>query len=179
MGASAMRHEVLTWNQIDKIVDLLLPQFRGSFDAMLMITRGGIIPGGLLSEALGLRYVLTASVRFPEQMKTPDVPSSLEPSKLLAWPEFLEFPRTDLLAGRRVLVVDDVWGSGRTVNAVRGRVESAGGRPEVCVFHYKPSRSLFKQAEPEYYAAVTDAYIVYPWEPRRDRDRDVIAWNPG
>lgn len=174
-----MRQEVLTWNDIDKIVDMLIPQFRGAFDAMLLITRGGIIPGGLLSEALGLHYILTASVRFAEQHTVLEVPSSLEPPKLLAWPEFLEFPRTELLAGRRVLVVDDVWGSGRTINAVRSRVEGAGGRPETCVFHYRPASSLFKQAQPDYYAAITDAYIVYPWESRRDRDRKLMAWNPG
>jgi len=174
-----MRQEVLTWNDIDKIVDMLIPQFRGAFDAMLMITRGGIVPGGLISEALGLRDILTASVRFAEQHASLEVPSSLEPPKLLAWPEFLEFPRTELLAGRRVLIVDDVWGSGRTINAVRGRVESAGGRPEICVFHYKPASSLFKQTQPDYYAAITDAYIVYPWEPRRNRTRDLIGWKPG
>ncbi len=170
-----MRQEALTWNDIDRIVDRLVPQFRGTFDAMLMITRGGIVPGGLVSEALGLTYILTASVRFPEQIKVPEIPLTLDPPKLLAWPEFLEFPRDDLLRGRRVLVVDDVWGSGRTANAVKGRVAGAGGRPEMCVFHYNPHRSLFKSIEPEYYAAITEAYIVYPWEAHRDRGRGVVG----
>ncbi len=166
-----MRQEVLTWHDIDKVIDCLLPQFHGTFDAMLMITRGGIVPGGLLGEALNLRYILTASVRFVDAVKVPEVPASLEPPKLLAWPEFLEFPADKLLADRRVLVVDDVWGSGRTISAVRGRVVAAGGKPELCVFHYNPYRSLFKSTAPDYYAAITDAYIIYPWESRRDRDR--------
>jgi hypoxanthine phosphoribosyltransferase len=170
-----MRQEVLTWHDVDKAVDYLVPQFHGTFDAMLLITRGGIIPGGLIAEAINNRYILTAAVRFPDQVKSPEVPESVEPSRLLAWPEFLEFPAHALLAGRRVLVVDDVWGSGRTITAVKGRVVAAGGQPELCVFHYNPHRSLFKQAEPDYYAAITDAYIVYPWEVRRDRDRFGMA----
>jgi hypothetical protein len=30
--------------------------------------------------------------------------------------------------------------------------------------HYKPGASLFPNHKPTYYAALTDAYIVYPWE---------------
>jgi hypothetical protein len=57
-----------------------------------------------------------------------------------------------------------VWGSGRTIAAVTGRIAAADGRPATCVFHYNPYRSLFSKAQPDYYGAITDAYIVYPWE---------------
>lgn len=160
-----MRREVLTWADVDALIDHLIPQFAGEFDAMLIITRGGIIPGGLISEALDLRYILTAAVRFPKTPRPgPDVHPVAEPPKLLTWPEFLQFPEDELLVGRRTLIVDDVWGSGRTITAVKGRVEAAGGYPELCVLHYNPYRSLFPKHAPNYYAAITDAYIVYPWE---------------
>lgn len=152
----SMRQEVLMWTDVDKLVDELLPQIRGSFDSMLMITRGGLVPGGILAEALDIRHVLTAAVRFPEMEE-----------KMLAWPTFLQFPEDELLRGRRVLIVDDVWGSARTINTVRGRVESAGAYPAVAVLHYKPAESLFKSKKPDYFAAVTDAFIVYPWETHR------------
>ncbi len=148
-----MRQEVMTWNDVDKLIDGLLPQMSGSFDSMLMITRGGLVPGGMLAEALDIRHVLTAAVRFPEMEE-----------KMLAWPTFLQFPEDELLRGRRVLIVDDIWGSARTINTVRGRVEAAGAYPAVSVLHYKPAESLFKSRKPDYFAAVTDAYIVYPWE---------------
>ena len=164
-----MRREILAWEDVDKLVDVLRPQFRGSFDAMLMITRGGIIPGGLLAEALDLKYTLTAAVRFPG--------SDLPIPKLAALPEFFQFPDDHLLEGRRVLVVDDVWGSGRTITAVKDRVEAAGGRPATCVFHFNPYRSLFTKAEPTYYGAITDAHIVYPWELDRGID-PILAREP-
>ncbi len=156
-SSGPVRHEVLVWEDIDKLMDVLIPQIKSvpSFDVLLVITRGGIIPGGLVAEALDIRTVLTAAVNFP---------SEIQPAKLLALPNFLQFPEDQLLAEQRVLIVDDVWGSGRTSTAVRGRVEAAGGLPAACVFHFNPYRSLFTRAEPEFYGAVTDAYIVYPWE---------------
>ncbi len=163
-----MRQENLTWDEVDKLVDVLTPQFRGRFDAMLMITRGGIVPGGLLAEALDIKYILTAAVRF-----TMDLPNV----KLAAWPEFLQFPEDAVVTGRRTLVVDDVWGSGRTITAVKDRLEGAGARPETCVLHFNPYRSLFTKAEPNYYAAITDAHIVYPWEIDRGVD-PIMAREP-
>lgn len=151
-----IRHEVLTWADVDKLVDIILPSLKsaGSFDAMILITRGGIIPGGLLAEALSIRHLLTAAVDFP----------STESAGLMAWPTFLQFPDENVLRGRRTLIVDDVWGSGRTSTAVRGRTQAAGATPFTCVLHYNPYRSLFSKAEPDFYAAITDAFIVYPWE---------------
>jgi hypoxanthine phosphoribosyltransferase len=77
------------------------------------------------------------------------------------------FPENELLRARRTLVVDDVWGSGRTITAVKNRVSGAGGLPFTCVLHFNPYRSLFGTTRPDYYAAVTDAHIVYPWEINR------------
>lgn len=161
------RREVLTWTDVDALVDHLIPQFHGTFDALLMITRGGIVPGGLIAEALDIRYVLTAAVQFSNVVQ-----------KTLSWPEFLQFPADALLQGKRVLVVDDVWDSGRAIMAVKGRVEQAGGIPEFAVLHYKPKESLFPKEAPHYYAALTDAWIVYPWETNR-RPRSVPLTHPG
>ena len=163
------RRELLTWEDVVRLIDHLLPQFRTDFDAMVMITRGGIIPGGVLSDALNIERVLTAAVDFPFVAKR-------QAAKLLAWPQFVQFPEDRLLRGLRVLVVDDVWGSGRTITAVKNRVSAAGGLPSTCVLHFNPSRSLFSQARPEYYAATTDAYIIYPWEIPRGTDK--VLLNP-
>lgn len=167
-----MRQEILSWTEVDRLIDALLPQFRGNFDAMLMITRGGLVPGGMLCEALEIKTVLIAAVDFPGETQAGAA------SKLMAWPNFLQFPDEALLRERRVLVVDDVWGSGRTITAVKNRVEAAGGTPELCVLHYNPKRSLFTKSLPTYYAAFTDAYIVFPWEIDRGGPEAVPAGMP-
>lgn len=159
-----MRREVLTWHNVDKLIDHLIPQFEREYDSIVIITRGGIIPGGMLAESMGITHVLTAAVDFPHE-------ADRERSKLFAWPQFLQFPASDKLAARRALIIDDVWGSGRTITTVKNRVSAAGGLPSTCVLHFNPNRSLFGTTRPDYYAAVTDAYITYPWEIDRGPDR--------
>lgn len=162
------RREVLTWRDVDRLIDHLLPQFRREFTAMLMITRGGLIPGGMLAEAMNITHLLTAAVDFPSQ-------SEQEQNKLMVWPDFIQFPADELLRGRPTLIVDDVWGSGRTITAVKNRVSSAGGFPETCVMHFNPYRNLFGKVRPDYYAAITDAYIIFPWEIDRGPDKAILG----
>ncbi len=157
-----MRREVLTWSDVDKLIDHLIPQFEGEFQSMVLITRGGIVPGGMLAEALKLDTILTAAVDFPAEMEL-----EKQKGRLLAWPKFLQFPDNELLLGKRILVVDDVWGSGRTITAVKNRISGASGVPSTCVLHFNPYRSLFGTVRPDYFAAITDAFIVYPWEINR------------
>lgn len=158
------RREILSWEDVDKLIDHLIPQFETDFDAMLIITRGGIIPGGLLAESMEIKDVLIASVDFPAEIER-------EQSKLFAWPKFFQFPADDLLETKRILIVDDVWGSGRTITTVKNRVSAAGGVPYTAVMHFNPHRNLFGTARPDYYAAITDAYIIYPWEIDRGLDK--------
>lgn len=153
-----LRHEMLTWGDVDQLIDILVPQIRsvGTLDAMVLITRGGVIPGGMLAEALHIEHLLTAAVDFPGTS-----------GGLMAWPSFLQFPEATLVENRRTLIVDDVWGSGRTSIAVRERVAASGATPYTCVMHFNPYRSLFKKEKPDFYGAITDAFVVYPWETDR------------
>lgn len=160
-----MEREELSWRDVEALIDHILPQVAGHFDVILLVTRGGIIPGGILAESLDIRDVLIAAVEFPHD---PEIDR-------FAWPTFLQFPSDTLMRGRRILIVDDVWDSGRTINTVRGRVEAAGGEPRTCVLHYKPGRSRFRDRRPDFYGAVTDHWIIYPWEVDRGPD---FALNP-
>jgi hypoxanthine phosphoribosyltransferase len=168
MQPKTPRRLVLSWEDVDRLVFRLLPQFRREFTAMVMITRGGIIPGGLLAEAMGITHILTAAVDFPAETQN-------QGQKLMMWPQFIQFPTDDKLTGRTILIVDDVWGSGRTITAVKNRVSSAGGFPETCVLHFNPYRNLFGSVRPDYYADVTDAHIIYPWEIDRGGDKVILG----
>jgi hypothetical protein len=148
-----IKREIVSWNDIDKLVDHLIPQFRGEFDGILMITKGGLILGGILSEALGIRHVLTASVYFPDDV-----------DQRLAWPTFMQFPADTLLTNRRILITDDIWANGRAIMIVRGRLAAVGCEAEIAVLHYRLRSNLFPDTGPDYYGAITDRYIVYPWE---------------
>lgn len=144
--------EILSWSDIDKLIDHLIPQFEGEFDGLLMVGKGAMVPGGILSEAMKLTHVLTASVFIPD-----DIDSKW------AWPTFIQFPPDTLVTGRRILVVDDIWANGRAISIVYGRLRAAGCDAETAVLHYRLKSNLFHDG-PKYYGAVTDRYIVYPWE---------------
>lgn len=148
----------LSWSDIERYVDKLIERLPGDFDNLLVITRGGMVPACLVSEKLDMRNILVAAVMFYT-----DVDEKLDE------PVFLQFPPDPYLSGRRILVVDDVWDTGKTVMSVRRRIEAAGGQPEVAVIHYKPERSKFPEHEPDYYAKTTGGWIVYPWDPERER----------
>ena len=166
-----LRKEIISWQEVSKLVSLIVPQFEIVFDNILMVSPSGVIPAGMLAAASGISELQVAKVDFP-----PD--SDLEPSKLFSWPTFTHFPDDELLLDKKVLVVNNAWGSGRTTWAVHKQVESAGGMACTCVLHYNPYRNLLKY-HPDYYAAITDAYIVYPWEIDTTGPDRVILENGG
>ena len=165
------RQEIISWEEVEKLIAHLLPQFETEFDLIIALTPGGLIPSGLLAPAMGLENVLTAQVEF--------LPSIDEDtSKLLSWPNILHFPKDEHLENQNVLVVNNAWGAGRTTRAVQKRVETAGGTPYTCVLHYNPYRNLLN-CEPDYYGAITDAYVVYPWEIDLGGPQRVLLGNGG
>ena len=161
-----MQHVYLSWIELEELVSQLIVKLNTPYDAILSITRGGIIPGGMIAEALKMKEVLTASVLFPE-----------DPGQrtTLSWPRFLQFPTDNLLAGRKILVVDNLWYQGRTIMAVKGRIEIAGGFPELAVIHWKRTSSFFPEEAPDFYAQVTEDFIHYPWQRIDDSDYRVRA----
>jgi hypoxanthine phosphoribosyltransferase len=145
----------LTWQDITNLVSKLLGMINpNDYDCILAVTRGGMIPACLISEATDQRNILTAAVMFYTDV-----------GETISDPVFLEFPGDSLLYGKQVLIVDDVWDSGKTAVAVRERVSIAGGKPSLAVLHFKPLKNKFPGDAPDYYATETDAWIVYPWDP--------------
>ena len=66
---------------------------------------------------------------------------------------------TESVAARKLLVVDDVADSGRTLALVLKRMRGYGAGPRSAVIYSKP-RSVI---EPDYVWKSTDEWIVFPW----------------
>ena len=144
--------QYLSWDQIHAMVAQLAAHPHARYDALMAVTRGGLVPAGLLAYHLGIRNILVAAVQFYSGV-----------ARRAQQPTFLQFPADPLIQGTRVLVVDDIWDSGKTIMAVKERVLAAGGTPVVAVLHFKPDASLFDDV-PDFYVQTTSAWIVYPWE---------------
>ena len=142
----------VSWDDLAEMVGRLAEQVRGEYDLMLVITRGGLVPGGMLAYQLGIRNILVAAVEYYD-----------EHGLAGPHPTFLQFPADPLLRGQRVLVVDEVWDSGTTIHAVTERVRQAGGHPTTAVLHFKPAHSVVP-GRPDVHAVETDRWVVYPFK---------------
>jgi len=142
----------VTWDDLDDMVGRLADQVGTGYDVVLAITRGGLVPAGMLAYRLGFRNILVAAVVYYDDHGQP-----------ADQPTFFQFPADPLLNGNRVLVVDEVWDTGTTIAAVVGRVELAGGHPTTAVLHYKPARSKVALV-PDHHVVATDDWVVYPFK---------------
>jgi len=143
---------VLSWDDLDRLVATLADDVGRDHDVVLAITRGGLVPAGMLAYRLDLREILVAGAVF-----------YLADGGTHAAPVIGHFPDASLLAGRRVLVVDEVWETGETMTEVLARVRAAGGNATSAVIHYKPSRSRVL-GRPDHHAAVVDGWVSYPYK---------------
>lgn len=106
----------LTWAELDRVVARTAVQVRaaGVPDVVIGILRGGMVPAVMLAHQLGVRCVRgIAATRTTSEC--PNATKHEQP--VLADPVVLGD-----LAGRDVLVVDDVAGTGRTMRAVAGLI---------------------------------------------------------
>jgi uncharacterized protein len=142
----------VTWDDLDVLVTRLAAEVGRDHDLVLAITRGGLVPAGMLAYRLDLHEILVAGAVF----YLPD--GGTHPAPVIG-----HFPDPALLADRRVLVVDEVWETGETMTEVVARVRAAGGTPTSAVLHYKPSRSRVA-GRPDHYAAVVDGWVSYPYK---------------
>jgi len=148
---------VVSWDELDRLVAGLAERLvaEPSPDVVLAISRGGLVPAGMLGYRLGWRDMLLAAVVAYD-----------DEHGFKGQAEFLQFPPEEQLRGKRVLIVDEVWDSGTTIAAVSERVRAAGGEPVTAVLHYKPSRSRVGLA-PDHFMVETDDWIVYPFKAGR------------
>lgn len=118
-------------------------------DIVLSIARGGLLIGGALGYAIGVKNTFTMSVEFyvgvderlPMPVVLPPVPNRID------------------LAGAKVLIADDVADTGATLELVRNFCIGHVSEVRSAVLYTKP-QSVIK---PEYSWKLTDKWIEFPW----------------
>ncbi|MDV6305204.1 MULTISPECIES: phosphoribosyltransferase [Rhodococcus] len=144
--------EVLTWATFgDASRDLTEKIVDDGFvpDIVIAIARGGLIPAGAISYAMGVKAAGTLNVEFYADIEEtlPD-PVVLEP--------LLD---TDAIVGKKLLVVDDVADSGRTLALVIDLLKVHTADVRSAVIYTKPRTIV----QPDYSWRETDKWINFPW----------------
>ncbi|GAA0579703.1 phosphoribosyltransferase [Paractinoplanes ferrugineus] len=97
-------------------------------DLILAVARGGLLPAGAISYALGVKNLHLVNVEFYTGVdERLDVPVMLAP-----------VPQAAELAGARVLIVDDVADTGGTLELVRAHCAAHVAEARCAVIYEKP-----------------------------------------
>ena len=144
--------EVATWNQIYRMLLNQSEKIRRSlFDPQMIIgiARGGWLPARVLSDLLENPNV--ASVRTEFYTGTVQDKSRVGITQQVS----------AAVAGKRVLLVDDVSDTGLSLKLVREHVLEEGALDaKIATLYYKP----WSTVKPDYYEKETTLWIVFPWE---------------
>ncbi|WP_306517836.1 phosphoribosyltransferase [Cutibacterium granulosum] len=144
--------EILSWELFGQAQEELAQQIADSDfspEVLVAVARGGMLPGGALTYSLGVKLTDAINVEFYT-----DVNETLADPILLA--PLLD---TDSIRGRRILVVDDVADSGRTLALVLKLLRGFGAEVRSAVLYTKPRTVV----QPDFSWRTTDKWIVFPW----------------
>lgn len=147
--------EILTWSGFGDATRALSRAItRDGFapEVVVAIARGGLLPAGAIAYGLGVKSCGALNVEFYTGIGTVlEAPALLPPDLDLGY-----------LPGKRVLLVDDVADSGRTLALAVQMLVDAGAQVRSVCIHTKPGSI----ASPDYSWRETDRWIDFPWSAR-------------
>jgi len=153
--------EVPSWDEIYDMLLRLAERIRGDRfhpDVIVGVSRGGWPPARVMSDLLGNPELANVRVEFYVGVaETKGEPVITQP---------LSVP----VEGKRVLIMDDVADTGKSLRLVRDHVEKNGATEiKLATIYYKP----WSEIKPDYYVRETEAWIVFPWE-RKETVRNMV-----
>lgn len=144
--------EVLTWEGFGEAArDLSREVLASGFDAQVVIAiaRGGVVLAGAMCYAMNLKLVDAINVEFYT-----GVNETLADPVLLA--PMLD---SESIQDQRLLVVDDVADSGRTLALVLKLLRGFGAEVRSAVLYTKPTTVV----QPDFVWRHTEKWIQFPW----------------
>jgi xanthine phosphoribosyltransferase len=139
----------VSWDQFHRDARALAWRLNGAgpFDAIVTVTRGGLVPAAIVARELNLRLIETICISSYEQIRQGEL-------------KVLKGVASELVrkSGGGVLIVDDLVDTGKTARVVRDLLPNAHfatvyakpmGRPLVDTFVTEVSQ---------------DTWIVFPWD---------------
>jgi len=157
---SVLKFEIPTWDEIYDLLLNLADKIKESGfkpDVIVGVSRGGWPPARILSDLLENPQLANVTAEFYVGVaETRGEPTITQP---------VSAP----VKGKKVLVVDDVADTGKSLRLVRSHLEEKGATEvRIMTIYYKPWSILV----PDYYQRETSSWIIFPWE-RKESVRKV------
>jgi hypoxanthine phosphoribosyltransferase len=149
---SELEFEVPTWDQIYNMLLNLAEEIRKNGfnpDIIVGVSRGGWPPARVLSDLLGNPNLANVKAEFYLGVaETKGEPTLTQPVSMA-------------VAGKKVLIVDEVADTGKSLKLVKEHIIEEGAyEVKIATVYYKPWSVIV----PDYYRKETSRWIVFPWE---------------
>jgi hypothetical protein len=152
MMSPELEFEVPKWNQIYEMLLNLAEKIRkNNFkpDIIVGVSRGGWPPARVMSDLLDNPNLANVRAEFYLGVaETKGEPTLTQPVSMK-------------IAGKKVLVVDEVADTGKSLKLVKEHIiEKGATEVKIATVYYKP----WSIVKPDYYERETSNWIVFPWE---------------
>ena len=139
----------LGWDKFGQLCKVLVEKITNDYqpEVVVGIAKGGVLPAVVISSALYVNF-------FPIKL------SSRENEKIVREIPEVYVPPTANLQSKKVLLVDDICITMRTLKLARTEIEKMGAAEARCASFAVHHHSL----KPEWYALNTDDLILFPWD---------------
>lgn len=149
-GGTAEKIELL-WSDVESLADTVAERVQSSGyapDLLLGITVGGLGPTVLLAKRLDVHDVTSISA------------SSYSPSgeqeELRIW------NHPESVRGKRVLIVDEIADSGKTLQKIVATIQAMGAADiRTAVLCIRSDKCTFR---PDFFAKEVDRWVTFPWD---------------
>jgi hypoxanthine phosphoribosyltransferase len=153
--------EIPTWEKIYELLLNLATHIRKTGfkpDIIVGIARGGLLPACILTDLLETPELANVKVQF-----------YLSVAETKGEPVITQ-PVSAQVKGKKVLVVDDVADTGKSLALVREHLKKEGATDvKTATIYYKPWSALI----PDWFEKKTSRWIIFPWE-RKETVRRIL-----
>jgi hypoxanthine phosphoribosyltransferase len=157
-----IKFETPSWNQIYNLLLKLAKKIQESDfspDVIVGVSRGGWIPARILSDLLGNKNLASVATEFYEDIgATKQKPTITQPVSVC-------------VKNKKVLVVDDLADSGKSLELVKSHLTEKGAfEVRIASIYYKP----WSVTVPDFYEKSTTKWVVFPWE-QKETVRKIVS----
>ncbi len=161
MSALDVEFEIPSWEQIYELLLELADQIREDGfepDVVVGVSRGGWPPARVMSDLLEKPQLVNVATEFYLGVAA----TKKEPA--------ITQPVSASVKGKKVLVVDDIADTGKSLKLIRTHLKERGATEiRVAAIYHKP----WSIVVPDYYQKDTTLWVIFPWE-RKETIRKIL-----